>query len=114
MATQALHSHTEYDPFASLYDRHMGADFARRVLPVIDHLLAAQLAPGSHILDLCCGTGRVSAGLLERGFRVTGVDASESMIALARRNAPAADFIVGDLRALSLPGQFDAIVSTFN
>jgi SAM-dependent methyltransferase len=92
----------------------MGVDFARRVLPVIDHLLAAQLAPRSHILDLCCGTGRVTAGLLERGFRVTGVDASEPMIALALRNAPAATFIVGDIRDLSLRREFDAIVSTFN
>jgi SAM-dependent methyltransferase len=114
MASQAPLSNTAYDPFASLYDRHMGADFARRVLPVIDRLLASDLAPESHILDLCCGTGRVTAGLLARGFRMTGVDASESMIAIARKNAPAATFIVGDICQISLPRQFDAIVSTFN
>jgi len=92
----------------------MGAAFAARILPVIDRLLAAQLAPGSHILDLCCGTGRVTAGLLDRGFRLTGVDASESMIALALKNAPAAQFIVGDIRHVSLRPEFDAVVSTFN
>jgi demethylmenaquinone methyltransferase/2-methoxy-6-polyprenyl-1,4-benzoquinol methylase len=41
-------------------------------------------APG-HVLDVATGTGLVAAELLGRGFRVTGVDQSPEMLAIARR-----------------------------
>jgi ubiquinone/menaquinone biosynthesis C-methylase UbiE len=39
---------------------------------------------GKRVLDVGCGTGRLSAALQERGSRVWGVDASPEMVALAR------------------------------
>jgi SAM-dependent methyltransferase len=114
MSTQALPFRAEYDPFASLYDRHMGADFARRAFPVVERLLLARLAPGSRLLDLCCGSGRMTSLLCSRGCRVTGVDASEPMLRLARRNAPQAQFVLGDARRLAFPPVFAAAVSSFN
>ncbi len=41
---------------------------------------------GSKVLDLPCGTGRMTKLLLERGYRVTSADASEAMLARAREN----------------------------
>ncbi len=37
------------------------------------------------MLDVATGTGLVAAELLRRGFRVTGLDQSEEMLAIARR-----------------------------
>jgi SAM-dependent methyltransferase len=41
---------------------------------------------GSNVLDLPCGTGRMTRVLVERGYRVTGADASEAMLSRARGN----------------------------
>jgi SAM-dependent methyltransferase len=41
---------------------------------------------GSKVLDLPCGTGRLTRLLVERGYRVTGADASEAMLSRAKSN----------------------------
>ena len=97
-----------------MYDRHMAADFARRVTPVLEQLLLHALPAGAAVLDLCCGSGRVTQALLERGFRATGVDSSEAMLRLARQNAPGAELVLADMRSLALPHIYAAVVSTFN
>jgi cyclopropane fatty-acyl-phospholipid synthase-like methyltransferase len=57
-----------------------------------------QLNPGARILDLGCGTGTPTAVyLLERGFRVVGLDSSAKMLEIARRVAPEAELIHGDI-----------------
>lgn len=45
------------------------------------------LPRGSRILDMGCGTGRHAILLAQRGYRVTGVDLSEGMLAEARKAA---------------------------
>ena len=53
-----------------------------------------QLAPGSRILDVGCGTGRHAIELARRGFEVTGVDISEGMLAEAEKASSAAGVAV--------------------
>ncbi|HYH00478.1 MAG TPA: class I SAM-dependent methyltransferase [Terriglobales bacterium] len=86
---------------------------------VIESLVLQTLNPGAKILDLCCGTGHMARLLLNSGFQVTGIDASDEMLTFSRQNAPAATFVRADARAfdLALLGQtrsFDAVISTFN
>lgn len=45
---------------------------------------ALECEPGSHLLDVPCGNGRLSLELARRGYRVTGVDISEEFIEEAR------------------------------
>jgi SAM-dependent methyltransferase len=97
-----------------VYDRHWAADFAARVLPVLDRLLLASLPAGARLLDLCCGTGQLAHALTARGFAVTGVDVSEEMLRFARRNAPAAELRMADARAFALPAGYDAAFSVFD
>ena len=102
-----------YDPFARIYNRHWGF-FATQVYPVLDHLVLGKLSPGSAILDLCCGTGQLAAELSRRGYLTMGLDGSEGMIEIARRNAPDVEFVVQDARNIALPGRFSAVFSTWD
>jgi trans-aconitate 2-methyltransferase len=73
------------------------------------------LAPDATVLDVGCGTGRVTEELLAlvpRG-RVLAIDASADMVALAReRLGDRADVWCQDVLALDLHEPVDAIVST--
>ncbi|HOX22090.1 MAG TPA: class I SAM-dependent methyltransferase [Elusimicrobiales bacterium] len=64
------------------------------------------------ILDIGCGTGRHSIELAKRGYNVTGVDLSESMLARASEKASLAKvkvpFLRHDARNLPFSGEFDA------
>jgi SAM-dependent methyltransferase len=66
------------------------------------------------VLDIGCGTGRHAIELARRGYRVTGIDLSPSQIEWARAKAEAAgiaaDFRVGDARALPFQGEFGLAV----
>lgn len=107
-------NYTAYNPFAEAYDRYWGMDGARGILPVLNKLLLKNLAPGSKILDLCCGTGQLARILTDHGFAVTGVDSSSNMLLHARTNAPHAKFILGDVRTFRPNIPYDAVVSTSN
>lgn len=48
-------------------------------------LLGPELEPGEGVLDLACGDGALGAFLVSSGLAYTGVDASEAMVAAARR-----------------------------
>jgi SAM-dependent methyltransferase len=80
-------------------------------------VLASFLSPleGRTILDVGTGTGRAAIALARRGARVTGVDASETMLTVARRRADEAGlpvtFVRGDAHGLAQPDRsFDAVV----
>jgi SAM-dependent methyltransferase len=103
----------DYDDFADIYNKRWGG-FAVRVMEPLRRLVFDELSPGDHIVDLCCGTGQLAAQLVDAGFRVTGVDGSERMIAHAGRNATGADFIVADARSYVLAEKAAGVVSTFD
>ncbi len=105
--------YTDYDAFAWFYNRHWGAEYHRQTLPILERLALGRLRSGASVLDLCCGTGRVSAALIDRQFRVTGVEGSSEMVRYARENAPAAEFLVDDARTFHLDGPFDLAISIF-
>jgi SAM-dependent methyltransferase len=68
------------------------------------------------VLDLACGTGCVTAKLLEHGYEVEGADYSEPMLRIARRKLPEHVALWHqDARELRIPGEpFDACVSLFD
>lgn len=75
---------------------------------------ALALQAGSRVLDVGCGPGRHALALARRGAEVTGVDISEEFVTLAREAAEAEGlrcrFEVADARAITLDGEFDAVV----
>ena len=104
----------EYD---ELYrDKDYGAEYD--VLEsIFDDLFAGSV---NRVLDLGCGTGNHSIELAKRGFEVTGVDLSASMLSLAEKKAallptpsPPPTFIEGDIRDVDLGIRFDAVLMMF-
>lgn len=57
--------------------------------------------PGARLLDVPCGNGRHSIELARRGYRVTGIDLSEELLAAARAELDA-DWRLADMRGLEL------------
>lgn len=72
---------------------------------------AALLPEAGAVLDLGCGAGEPIAGwLIQSGFRVTGVDIAEPMLAIARRRYPDGDWRQADMRSLDLASRFNGII----
>lgn len=67
------------------------------------------------VLDLCCGTGLMTAELVQRGLDVVGVDASPEMLERARGLlGPAVRLEIAVLPSLPVDEPFDAAVSTLD
>ena len=68
------------------------------------------LKPGSLVLDIGCGGGTKSKHLIVRGLKVIGIDFSEKMIEIAKREVPGGEFQVMDMQEVaSLEENFDGI-----
>ena len=66
----------------------------------------------SHILDLGCGSAKpIAAYLIEQANTVTGVDSSDVMIEMAKKNFPEHTWILADMRTVDLDRKFDAILA---
>ena len=63
------------------------------------------------IIDIGCGTGRHSIELAKRGYKITGIDLSESQLKRAREKAKEQgleiDFQKHDARDIPFEGEFD-------
>jgi ubiquinone/menaquinone biosynthesis C-methylase UbiE len=70
------------------------------------------------ILELCCGTGRLTLPIAREGFDISGVDHTPSMLEKAKVKASEAGlktvFIEADIRTLDLPDKYDLIFIPFN
>ena len=72
----------------------------------------------AEILELCCGTGRLTIPIAKDGYSICGVDYTPSMLEQAKMKAIEAelviDFIEADIRMLDLQEKFDLIFIPFN
>lgn len=75
---------------------------------VLDWLDAAA---GGSVLDLGCGNGALTKALHDRGYRAIGLDASEELLRLARKNYPELAFLQGDAADFRLAQPVDAVFS---
>ncbi|MBP3962103.1 class I SAM-dependent methyltransferase [Paenibacillus lignilyticus] len=111
---------------ANWYERSFGSDYmvvyrhrnweqaAREVETMAGWL---ELAPGASVLDIGCGMGRHALALAQLGYKVTGIDLSESLLQKAREcneQGHIHSLIQGDMRELPFEdGSFDATVNLF-
>jgi SAM-dependent methyltransferase len=101
----------DYTGFAPFYDRIMG-DRDEEIARIRTYI--SRFLPGARsLLELGCGTGALLAGLAP-DLRVTGLDRSREMLAIAAQTVPAARLLQGDITAFRLPDRFDVITCMFD
>jgi SAM-dependent methyltransferase len=72
------------------------------------------LEPGWRVLDVGCGTGAFLSLVADRGGVPHGIDAAESLIALARTRVPDAELRVGEMEHLPWEDDSFDLVTGFN
>ena len=98
-----------FDDVAEAYDRFRPSYPAS----LIDEACSiGGLGAGSRVLEIGCGTGKLTAALAERGLDVEAVDPGPRMVEIARRHVPTARFHVANFEDVGLAsGAFDAAFS---
>jgi SAM-dependent methyltransferase len=100
-----------HDRIAESYGRHFAPLTALAVGVLLD---TVRLTKGQSLLDVATGPGVAAAAAQARGARVTGVDISAGMIALASRANPDIVFRVAEVTNLPFPDSaFDAVICNF-
>ncbi len=97
----------------SVYDT-IAQEYAKKVVnsaPVQEREKFISFLPShGNILDAGCGSGRDSGYFSSKGFDVVGVDLSEKLLEIARKENPSVRFQKQDLRYLDFPEKsFDGI-----
>lgn len=99
-----------FDRLAVDYDRYASLEPPS----VLDRLLAQLPGRGRRALDAGCGSGRHTLALADRFDEVIGIDISQPLIDLARRQRPhpRVRYQVGDLLAITDAARFDLVLSS--
>ena len=115
MSERSRHARALFAPLGPTYDR-VGAALSFGQDPRWRRFLVSRLpADRGHVLDVATGTGLVATALLDRGYRVTGVDQSPGMLARARERFGGRVELV-EVSAGELPfpdGSFDHLTFTY-
>jgi ubiquinone/menaquinone biosynthesis C-methylase UbiE len=102
-----------YGRRAEYYDAiYAWKDYAREADAVHERLSSLGIADGGSVLDAACGTGAHLVHLA-RWYRVSGFDQSPSMLAIARKKAPAATLVQAELAQFAVD-PVDAAVCLFS
>jgi ubiquinone/menaquinone biosynthesis C-methylase UbiE len=101
-----------FDEVAAEYDRHRPT-YPDELVDQACHV--AGIGSGDHVLEVGCGSGQLTRGLLARGLHVTAVEPGKSLLALARQNLEGAGevkFVNAQFEDALLPReQFQAVFS---
>ncbi|MBF0547055.1 MAG: class I SAM-dependent methyltransferase [Candidatus Riflebacteria bacterium] len=80
----------------------------------VKSLLTQYSSQAESLLEFGCGTGIHAHILKNFGYQIEGVDLSEEMLKIARKNYPDIPFHHGDIRKINLGKKFDAVISIFH
>ncbi|MEV5951308.1 class I SAM-dependent methyltransferase [Streptomyces sp. NPDC051993] len=105
-----------YDVVAEEYQKRISGELVHKPLDrALLTALVEETGSDMPVADLGCGPGHVTAWLATRGARPVGIDLSPTMVAIARREHPEAEFREGDL--LHLPAadaEFAAAIALYS
>ena len=106
-----------WDDYAPFYDWENARTLGRRDVPFWLRMTGVVQGP---VLELGCGTGRVTMPLAHEGVHVVGIDRSGEMLARARtrvrrqRRGVAPDLVRGDIRHLPFPdASFQLVIAPY-
>jgi len=115
LSERRRHARALFAPLGPTYDR-VGATLSFGQDPRWRRFLVSRLpADRGHVLDVATGTGLVAEALVARGFRVTGLDQSAEMLALARKRfGDRVELVEASADALPFPdASFDHLTFTY-
>ena len=96
----------QYNKIASSYGKNIQNYYTQED---IDYF-AKLLKPQSKVIDIGCAAGRDSRILKDLGFDVIGIDLSEKLLEIAKKNNPDITFIQADFRKIPFPDNtFDGL-----
>ncbi len=98
------------DPYRPLEQSLKSGDAINRWILSRPRQRIVQLLKGQRLLDVCCGTGNLTAMLAEAGCQAVGVDSSPTMLSHARRKHLTAEFKQVNATQLPFNQEFDAAV----
>lgn len=96
-AYDALTFNVPYDEIAEYYDE-----------------ILCKMTSGKRLLDMGCGTGNLTIRLAERGYEVTGQDASWEMLNIAVSKSDKVHWICQNMTQTELGCEADAVISTLD
>lgn len=106
-----MNAQKSFEYISNYYDLiYEDKDYGKEVT-FIESIFNSIHKPGK-ILEIGCGTGNYTKILLERGYKITGLDISENMLIKAKQKC-ACDFVRGDMRDFVVNGKFDACIAMF-
>ncbi len=97
--------------WAELFEKPDNPWLAPAYQLVLDRL---DVGAGTDLLDVGCGSGRFCRMAGDRGARVSGLDATPELLAIAVERNPGADLRVGDLQSLPFADACFDVVTGFN
>jgi len=105
-----------FDKYSSYYDLLYREKDYEGEAAYIDGLIRRFHPGAGTVLDMGCGTGRHAGYLAQRGYKIHGIDISETMLAAANKiaNGESQVFTLGDIRNVRLAKIFDAVISLFH
>lgn len=100
-----------YKDFARFYEKGFWPEYSRRMAGVFPAVLKRYGLHPERILDVACGEGTFALAMARVGIKVTGIDLSPDMLALARQKAVKegiiVEFLNQDMRLFSFDSEFD-------
>lgn len=106
-----MNAQKSFEYISNYYDLIYGDKDYEKEVTFIENIFNHIHKP-EKILEIGCGTGNYTKILLERGYKITGLDISENMLTIAKQKCTC-DFARGDMRDFALNGKFDACIAMF-
>jgi 2-polyprenyl-3-methyl-5-hydroxy-6-metoxy-1,4-benzoquinol methylase len=101
-----------FEDFSDQYDKE---SFTKGTAGEVDFIeQEINFNKNARILDIGCGTGRHAIELAQHGYKMTGIDLSESMLTKAKIRAKSlgldVEFILNDARTISFASSFEVVI----
>ena len=106
-----------YDIFLEYYDRivrSINNPLEDEVEFLVEDCIVEYKPETKSILELACGTWEVARELVEKKYKVTGLDISEKMLKKAEANIEKKDLVLWDMTDFNLWKTFDTILCNYN
>lgn len=105
-----------YEEFAQVYDELMKEIDYTQWSSYLQRLFLNAKREINAVLEFGCGTGNITCLLAEKGFDITAVDLSETMLTIADKKADEKgmkniQFYLGDMSNFRINQKYDAVIS---